>query len=394
MVPADCEDGFDRVVSYRVFESEDDLEVARGLFGRFESEVRGSPFPPDVATEFPEWALAGGHRLVTEVTRCQPYVVVRRRRGPRGAEYVKYFSSAAEGLREARVHEVMAERYPDSVVGLLDHGTVGTARSGRRRIPPPCAPSRCDDVEFYMVTEDPGEGYRTAWESEVRGDALTSFVLPLMLRLSEMKKGVGFAHWDLHGGNLLYNPGSGSFKMLDFGFGVVDAASAGVSTCAGSGAQVATNALWVPPEVLEDFGGSKKAFGFFYDLGRVMLHCNPRVRQQVLARYRAEIGGFLASYDAQIGDRARRRGVPSCCHPMDIPIDVDKCAAARFALDAYAADPKLRRGADGTQRAPPPIALPRRRSESGCRPDAACRQEAGCRKRRARCEAAPRGRPL
>lgn len=193
-----------------------------------------------------------------------------------------------------------------------------------------------------MVTEDPGEGYRTAWDCEVRGDALATFVRPIMLRLSEMKEAIGFSHWDLHGGNMLFNANDGSFKMLDFGFGVVDAASAGVSTCSGSGSQLSTNALWVPPDVLEDFRGSKQAFGFFYDLGRVMLHCNQRVRELSLARYRAKSRDFLSSYDKIIAARARRRGAPSCCHPLDIPLDVDKCAAARFALEAYATDRKLR----------------------------------------------------
>jgi hypothetical protein len=357
----------DTVVSYRVFDKKEDMACARDLTGRFEKEVPLRSFPEEVARLFPG-STPSSHRLVT-VLRCdQPYVVVRRvaakrAEGVPSREYVKYFSNAAEGYREAAIHEIVHDMCPDMVVQVVEAGTATKARGSAPRVPPPCSPSHCNDIEFYLVTKDPGESFSEAWSADMPGDAFESFVGPIVSRLADLRFKAGFSHFDLHGSNVLYNPGTSEFRILDFGFSVIDKGALGkgkggkFSHVCGSGASLAKNNLRIPAEVLAEFGGDVSEFGFFYDVGRVMLDCNKEVQTAMKARYKEAYAASVSAADA-IGRNIRRRligGMPgdsvcgshSACSEGDdcddgsIPLDLKKCTRALFALRACVCSPEL-----------------------------------------------------
>ena len=318
------------VTSYRVFSDFSDWKHAWDLSGRYEKVRTGSAFPEWVEARFPAELLRKGHRMVTTITADEPYSVVRRVRGEK-TEYVKYFSCAAEGHREAKVQEYMHARYPDHVVPVVESGTVCARRGAGKSLPPPCLGTDCPDVEFYLVTADVGDGYVPgSHKTVVDREGVRDYVSSLLGLLHEMRVASGFTHWDLHGNNFFYNPETRSFRFLDFGFATVDVPSS--HPTAKSGTCLADNPIVVPESVLEDFDGEKRIFGFYYDVGRVMLHSSAIVREEVLRIHGADKPEFLEGYENII--RARRRRPRSRHVHLPVVLELDHYYVARFALEA------------------------------------------------------------
>lgn len=326
------------VLSFRVFPTLSEWMMARNLVGRFESVRLDHEFPEWVEERFPPEVLSGGHRLVTSVRTVEPYSVVRRVVTD-NTEYVKYFSCAAEGYREARIHEYMHSRYPDNVVPVVDSGTVGATR-GVRRLPPPCLPTDCPDIEFYIVTADVGAGFVSgSSDSAVENEDVRSYVARMLRLLLDMRVAAGFTHWDLHGNNYFYNPRTKTFRILDFGFATIDSPSA-----VDSGTRLSRNNVVVPEEALQDFDGDRVVFGFYYDVGRVMLHSSLAVRGAIFKMHGTSMPDFLQRYRKILIGRCSRRRPSRFAFP--VRLEIERFYVARFALEACIEYPWLCKRSD------------------------------------------------
>jgi hypothetical protein len=117
------------------------------------------------------------------------------------------------------------------------------------------------------------------------------------------------------------------------------------------------NDIVVPSAALQDFDGDKDIFGFYYDVGRVMLHSSVVVREEMLGFHGTNKPDFLAGYKRIICGRKRSRPrLPD----LAVVLTVDIYYVARFALEACMEYPWLPKRADIVSRgAGPPTAASR-----------------------------------
>ena len=293
-------------------------------------------FPKWVDARFPLERLTNCYRLVTTVSVDENYAVVRRVKTGKTV-FVKYFRCAAEGYREAMIHKYMQGRYPEHVAAVVDSGPVEKKMAFEKTLPPPCLITDCPDIKYYIVTADVGEGFVSASSKHVVDrEGVRSYVSTMLNLLLDMQVAAGFTHWDLHGNNFFYNSATKTFRILDFGLSTLVDNS--------TGEYIANNDIVVGRAALRDFGDNKKIFGFYYDVGRVLLHSSVVVREEVLSMYGTDRPDFSKRYKRIISGRIRTAadGTAEVKPPSRaVILEIEHYYVARFALEACAEYPWL-----------------------------------------------------